>query len=114
MPKLSSNGFIFIWVINNKYARAFDLMRKWGYRYNHLMNTLYQPWSPSTLWKNIELNLFFFFFSFLHTLTTDSYVDDITWVKQTVNRRMAKGHGYYLQHAKETCLVGKKVIIYTI
>lgn len=37
------------------------------------------------------------------------YVDDITWVKQTVNRRMAKGHGYYLQHAKETCLVGKKV-----
>ncbi|KAF9582096.1 hypothetical protein BGW38_000651, partial [Lunasporangiospora selenospora] len=68
VPKLSSNGFIFIWVINNKYAKAFDLMRKWGYR----------------------------------------YVDDITWVKQTVNRRMAKGHGYYLQHAKETCLVGKK------
>ncbi|KAG0228144.1 hypothetical protein BGW42_002351 [Actinomortierella wolfii] len=68
IPKLSSNGFIFIWVINNKYAKAFDLMRKWGY----------------------------------------SYVDDITWVKQTVNRRMAKGHGYYLQHAKETCLVGKK------
>lgn len=33
VPKLSSNGFIFIWVINNKYARAFDLMRKWGYRY---------------------------------------------------------------------------------
>ncbi|KAG0005959.1 hypothetical protein BGZ79_000067 [Entomortierella chlamydospora] len=68
VPKLSSNGFIFIWVINNKYAKAFDLMRRWGYR----------------------------------------YVDDITWVKQTVNRRMAKGHGYYLQHAKETCLVGKK------
>ncbi|KAF9351560.1 hypothetical protein BGX34_000476 [Mortierella sp. NVP85] len=68
VPKLSSDGFIFIWVINNKYAKAFDLMRKWGYR----------------------------------------YVDDITWVKQTVNRRMAKGHGYYLQHAKETCLVGKK------
>lgn len=21
---------------------------------------------------------------------------------------MAKGHGYYLQHAKETCLVGRK------
>ena len=39
----------------------------------------------------------------------NSFVDDITWVKQTVNRRMAKGHGYYLQHAKETCLVGKKV-----
>ncbi|CAG8819329.1 12362_t:CDS:2, partial [Racocetra persica] len=36
------------------------------------------------------------------------YCDDITWVKQTVNRRMAKGHGFYLQHAKETCLVGRK------
>jgi mRNA m6A methyltransferase catalytic subunit len=35
-------------------------------------------------------------------------VDDITWVKTTVNRRMAKSHGYYLQHAKETCLVGRK------
>ncbi|KAJ2157156.1 hypothetical protein GGF46_004700 [Coemansia sp. RSA 552] len=65
---LQTNGFIFIWVINNKYTRAFQLMKQWGYR----------------------------------------YVDDITWVKQTVNRRMAKGHGYYLQHAKETCLVGKK------
>jgi mRNA m6A methyltransferase catalytic subunit len=65
---LQTNGFIFIWVINNKYAKAFELMKKWGYE----------------------------------------YVDDITWVKQTVNRRMAKGHGYYLQHAKETCLVGRK------
>jgi hypothetical protein len=35
-------------------------------------------------------------------------VDDIAWVKATVNRRMAKGHGFYLQHAKETCLVGLK------
>ncbi|KAJ1848223.1 hypothetical protein LPJ70_001134 [Coemansia sp. RSA 2708] len=65
---LQTSGFIFIWVINNKYTRAFQLMKQWGY----------------------------------------TYVDDITWVKQTVNRRMAKGHGYYLQHAKETCLVGKK------
>ncbi|KAI8076669.1 MT-A70-domain-containing protein [Gilbertella persicaria] len=68
IPKLSTNGFLFIWVINNKYAKAFELMERWGY----------------------------------------AYVDDITWVKQTVNRRMAKGHGYYLQHAKETCLVGVK------
>ncbi|KAG2200672.1 hypothetical protein INT47_005828 [Mucor saturninus] len=66
--KLQTNGFLFIWVINNKYAKAFELMEKWGY----------------------------------------TYVDDITWVKQTVNRRMAKGHGYYLQHAKETCLVARK------
>ncbi|EIE76960.1 hypothetical protein RO3G_01664 [Rhizopus delemar RA 99-880] len=70
IPKLQKNGFLFIWVINNKYAKAFELMEKWGY----------------------------------------TYVDDITWVKQTVNRRMAKGHGYYLQHAKETCLVGSDVI----
>ncbi|KAJ1888209.1 hypothetical protein LPJ66_008689 [Kickxella alabastrina] len=65
---LQTSGFIFIWVINNKYTRAFQLMKQWGY----------------------------------------TYVDDIAWVKQTVNRRMAKGHGYYLQHAKETCLIGKK------
>ena len=35
-------------------------------------------------------------------------VDDIVWVKQTVNGKINKGHGYYLQHAKETCLVGHK------
>lgn len=35
-------------------------------------------------------------------------VDEIVWVKMTVNRRLAKSHGYYLQHAKEVCLVGKK------
>lgn len=45
--------------------------------------------------------------SLCHLLTL-SLVDDITWVKNTVNRRLAKGHGFYLQHAKETCLVGKK------
>jgi mRNA (2'-O-methyladenosine-N6-)-methyltransferase len=35
-------------------------------------------------------------------------VDELTWVKQTVTGKIAKGHGYYLQHAKETCLVGVK------
>ena len=30
------------------------------------------------------------------------------WVKQTINGKINKGHGYYLQHAKETCLVGYK------
>jgi mRNA (2'-O-methyladenosine-N6-)-methyltransferase len=29
-------------------------------------------------------------------------------VKQTVNGKIAKGHGYYLQHTKETCLIGIK------
>ena len=36
------------------------------------------------------------------------FIDEIVWVKSTVNRRLAKGHGYFLQHAKESCLVGKK------
>lgn len=35
-------------------------------------------------------------------------VDEISWVKQTVNGKIAKGHGFYLQHAKETCLIGVK------
>ncbi|PVU94166.1 hypothetical protein BB559_003064 [Furculomyces boomerangus] len=64
----NEGGFLFIWVINNKFSKALELFNLWGY----------------------------------------TFVDDITWVKQTVNRRMAKGHGYYLQHAKETCLVGVK------
>lgn len=28
-------------------------------------------------------------------------VDEVVWVKTTTNRRLAKSHGYYLQHAKE-------------
>jgi len=35
-------------------------------------------------------------------------IGDVSWVKQTVNRRIANGHGFYLQHAKETCLVALK------
>jgi len=35
-------------------------------------------------------------------------VDEVVWVKMTVNRRLAKSHGFYLQHAKEVCLVGKR------
>ncbi|CDW81830.1 mt-a70 family protein [Stylonychia lemnae] len=35
-------------------------------------------------------------------------IDEIAWVKQTCNGKIARGHGYYLQHAKETCLVGVK------
>ena len=32
----------------------------------------------------------------------------MTWVKKTVNGKIAKGHGFYLQHAKESCLIGMK------
>ena len=52
--------------------------------------------------------LFIYFFGYLFYIY--SFVDDITWIKSTVNGRLAKGHGFYLQHAKETCLIGKKGI----
>jgi len=35
-------------------------------------------------------------------------VDEIVWVKLTVHQRLAKSHGFYLQHAKEVCLVGQR------
>ena len=35
-------------------------------------------------------------------------VDEIVWIKKTVTGKIAKGHGFYLQHAKETCLIGVK------
>lgn len=35
-------------------------------------------------------------------------VDEVVWVKMTVNRRVFKSHGYYLQHAKEVCMVARK------
>ena len=38
--------------------------------------------------------------------------DEIVWVKKTVKGKIAKGHGFYLQHAKECCLVGVRVKIY--
>jgi len=34
------------------------------------------------------------------------YIDEVVWVKKTCNNKIAKSHGYWLQHAKETCLVG--------
>jgi len=37
-----------------------------------------------------------------------TFVDEIVWVKVTNSRRLAKSHGFYLQHAKEVCLVGRK------
>lgn len=32
IPKLQSNGFLFIWVINAKFKFTLDLFRKWGYQ----------------------------------------------------------------------------------
>ena len=66
--RLQTDGYLFIWVINNKYRFALQMLDHFGY----------------------------------------TLVDEITWVKQTVNGKIAKGHGFYLQHAKETCLIGAK------
>lgn len=38
-------------------------------------------------------------------------VDEIVWVKMTVNRRLAKSHGFYLQHAKEARRRGRVQLI---
>ena len=32
VESLQKNGLIFIWVINNKFVRALDMMEKWGYK----------------------------------------------------------------------------------
>ena len=65
----------------------------------------------------LETVVFFFDLGNTPSLTVVSFlatglqgyelIDEVVWVKQTVNRRLAKSHGYYLQHAKETCLVAK-------
>jgi mRNA (2'-O-methyladenosine-N6-)-methyltransferase len=34
--------------------------------------------------------------------------DHVAWRKLTVNRRTANSHGFYLQHAKEVCLVARR------
>ena len=36
------------------------------------------------------------------------FVEEVVWFKTTKNNKLAKGNGYYLQHSKESCLVGKK------
>jgi mRNA (2'-O-methyladenosine-N6-)-methyltransferase len=64
----STEGFLFVWVINAKYRFALEMMQHYGYR----------------------------------------MVDEICWVKQTVNGKIAKGHGYYLQHAKELCIIATR------
>jgi N6-adenosine-specific RNA methylase IME4 len=39
IPLLQTNGFLFIWVINARYAYALDLMEKWGYRFACMAHT---------------------------------------------------------------------------
>jgi len=68
LPKLQTNGLLFVWVINAKYQWCLNQFKKWGYE----------------------------------------FVDEIVWVKVTNSRRLAKSHGFYLQHAKEVCLVARR------
>lgn len=35
-------------------------------------------------------------------------IDLMTWLKMSQNRLLARGHGYYLQHAKEDCIIAVK------
>jgi len=36
------------------------------------------------------------------------YCDQICWIKQSNHKKIFKGNGYYLQHSRETCLIGVK------
>lgn len=36
------------------------------------------------------------------------YCDEICWIKESLKGKLVKGNGFYLQHAKESCLIGKK------
>ena len=45
---VQSEGFLFVWVINVKYAKTLEMIQNWGY----------------------------------------TFIDDVTWVKRTVNRRL--------------------------
>jgi len=37
-----------------------------------------------------------------------SILENMTWVKMSSKRLLARGHGYYLQHAKEECIIATK------
>eukprot|EP00826_Nyctotherus_ovalis_P041441 TRINITY_DN4168_c0_g3_i1.p1 TRINITY_DN4168_c0_g3~~TRINITY_DN4168_c0_g3_i1.p1 ORF type:complete len:189 (+),score=31.42 TRINITY_DN4168_c0_g3_i1:211-777(+) len=65
---LQTDGLLFIWTINARYAVCFELMTEWGYK----------------------------------------YCDQICWVKKSTTGKMFKGHGFYLQHSKEVCLIAVK------
>ena len=132
--ELQDSGLLFVWVINAKYRFALQLLKDWGYTYVSAV-----PWSsmclspplygtrfvgPCTGKDCARRPTFAARFNFAAVprpcyssprTATPSHcaparlIDEVVWIKQTVNRRLAKSHGYYLQHAKETCLVGLKV-----
>ena len=78
VAKIQTDGYLFMWVINAKYRLAIEMISYWGY-----------TWA-----RRREVRR--------------RFVDEIAWVKCNRNRRMAKSHGFYLQHSKEPCLVAKR------
>lgn len=77
LRKIQRDGYLFLWVINAKYRVALEMLVNWGYTYE------------------------------LGGWVMCRFVDEIAWVKCNKSKRMAKSHGFYLQHSKETCFVAK-------
>lgn len=88
-PFLSpQGGLLAIWVINAHYSAALEMLAHWGY----------------TLLDDIAwLKVIF--------LSPSSFLLSSSLPLRQVTRhgRLAKGHGFYLQHAKETVLLACKV-----
>ena len=102
--RLQSNGFLFIWVINTKYHFTLDLLDRWGYRSAGRVSIRGMMESHAGCPRKchcVSGNPCL-------SIANHRLVDEVVWVKLTVNRRLAKSHGFYLQHAKEVCLVAKK------
>ena len=59
------------------------ILQKEGFLFIWVINAKFQ-WTVNVMEKNWGYKV----------------VDSINWVKKTVNGKIAKGHGYYLQHAK--------------
>lgn len=81
LNQIQKDGYLFLWVINAKYRVALDMLDHWGYTQE------------------------------CHDAVMLSFVDEIAWVKCNRSKRMAKSHGFYLQHSKETCFVAKIVVL---
>ena len=85
VPDLQSAGLLLIWVINSRYAFALEMFKTWG-------SVQRLARGAGGLGGTGACPLAF---CSPPTCSRRSYtmVDEIDWLKQTVNRRMAKGHG---------------------
>lgn len=112
----SPGGLVFLWHINSKFRIAHRLLDRWGY---DVVGALAcgvrcspSPASTDAL-KHSHLRGCHGDIIFRTDLPTlSAYVcvcaDEVVWVKTTRHRRLAKSHGYFLQHATERCLVGRR------